>query len=465
MAAATTTAIRAAWVLAQQDGEQVLLADRWVVTEGDRIAAIARDRPADVARAIDRPGLLVLPGLINMHNHCFTEMLVRNRSEDLADEGYESTLVYGLLMPLGKLAQDTLSPAEVRAILELGILQCIKGGATTLVEIFREGLAAFYGVAARFGLRFYGIPYLFSTPSVDLGPDGKPAFGGGSADGAADVARWKALFAEHDGTAEGRIKVALGPHATDTCGPELLRAARRLAEEHGCIVTTHLSQTEAEVEHARRHYGKLPAEYLADTGLLGPDCIVAHCLYSTDAELGILKATDTTVVNCPRTFARGGRAARYARFADRGIRTVIGTDGYNVDLVSELGAAGLVSKLAARSSTVATARQLVKAATFDAARALRRDDLGRIAPGAKADLLAIDMLRPALQPVADPLVALVWRASGNDIWSSMVDGKLLIDSGRPTFCDEAAVTAAGAAAVEKVWKMGAAAGFLKRAGH
>src|SRR5437762_7473555 len=104
MSTAKTSAIHGAWVLALEHGEPRLLADRWVVTEGDAIAAISRSRPSQADVVIDRPGLLVLPGLINMHNHCFSELLARGRTEDLDSRSYVTTLIYGLLMPLQQLA-------------------------------------------------------------------------------------------------------------------------------------------------------------------------------------------------------------------------------------------------------------------------------------------------------------------------------------------------------------------------
>ncbi|MCC7276224.1 MAG: amidohydrolase family protein [Alphaproteobacteria bacterium] len=458
------TAIRARWVLAHEDGRPTLLEDRWVVVEGGRIAAVDRGRPAGCDVVVDRPGLLVLPGLINMHNHCFTELLVRSRTEDMTSAFMENGLVYGLLMPLGKLAMERLSAAERRAALRLGVLQLILGGATTVMESFRSGLADVFAVAEEMGIRFWGVPYVFSTPDIDVDTQGKPVFGGAAGDGTADIAEWRALHQRWAGAAGGRIQVGLGPHAPDTCGPDLLRAVRRLADETGCLVTTHLAQTKSEVEHTRRLYGRTPAEYLQWVGLLGPDLSVAHSIFSTDADLDLLKATGTTVINCPRTFARTGTWAPFARFAERGLKTVIGTDGYNMDLVSELGAAGQIAKLHAGESGVATARQLVDAVTLGAAAALKRDDLGRVAPGARADLTAIDLSKPRFQPQSDPLRSMVWRGSAADVSATMVDGRLLVEGGRYLPADENAIATEGAAAFEKIWSSPEGAAIRARAG-
>lgn len=463
MSTQKTVAVHGAWVLAMERGEPRLLSDRWVVTEGTRIAAISKTRPSQADVVVDQPGLLVLPGLINMHNHCFSELLVRGRTEDLDGRAYATTLIYGLLMPLAQLAMEKLSPADMRAVIELGLLQVIKGGSTTLMDSFRNGLADMFEVARRMGLRFYGAPYVFSTASIDMDAEGRPTYADGGDDGAADLRRWEELYRAHDGAADGRIRVALGPHGADTCGPELLRAVRGKADEHGCLVTTHLAQSESELEVLRQRYQRSPAEYLDWVGLLGPDLSAAHCIHASGADLDLLKRTDSTIISCPRTFSRGGVTAPFYRFRRQGIRTVIGTDGYNMDLVSEMGAAGMVSKLHARDSGVARAGELVNAVTLDAAAALRRTDIGRLEVGARADLVAIDLAKPHMQPVSDPLRALVWRASGRDVAATMVDGEFLVAEGRYQLGDESAITAAGVTAIEKVWKLPAATEIFRRA--
>jgi cytosine/adenosine deaminase-related metal-dependent hydrolase len=442
-------AVRARWALVEGEGGTEIVSNRWVIVEGGCIAAIAPDCPSAV-RVVDRPDLLVLPGLLNLHNHVFTEMLIRGRSEDIATDAFETTLVYGLLMPTGQRAMKLLSPAEIEAVAAFGVMQLVKCGVTTLMEPLRSDLTEpFIRAASRAGLRFYAAPYLFSTPDLDLGCDGKPIYRG-EAD-ASSIMTWRDLHARYHGTEGGLIHIALGPHGTDTCGPDLLRAIRRSATETGALVTIHLSQTRSELESVGARYGRTPPEYLEWVGLLGPDVLVAHCVHTSDRDLDLLKRMDTTVINCPRTFARGGITAAFERFRRHGLRTAVATDGYNLDLISELRAAGLVSKLSFASSSAASARQLIDAVTTQAAASLHRNDIGRIAPGARADLVAVDLGRPHLVPVSDPLKAFVWRASFHDVWATVVDGRLIVDEGRYQSADEASVTAAGRAAIEKVW--------------
>jgi cytosine/adenosine deaminase-related metal-dependent hydrolase len=461
----TSLAVRARWALVHEEGEERVVADRWIVVEGDRVAAITHHRPEGAAVVVDRPNLFVLPGLINLHNHIFTEALIRGRSEDLSKSLYETNLVYGLLMPLGQLAMQRLSEAECEAVAEFGLMQLMKSGVTTLMESFRAGLTGpFVAAATRAGLRFYAGPYLFSTPDLDIDPDGKTVYrdGGGNAD-TASLDEWRSLYREHDGTAGGRVRVTLSPHATDTCGPDLLRAVRSLANEKGCLATIHVAQNREEVAKSRHLYGRSPTEYLEWVGLLGPDALLAHCCFSDHSDLDLVRRFDATVINCPRSFARGGVSAAFGRFHDHGLRTVVATDGYVPDIISELRTAGMVSKLAASDSGVATAPQLVDAVTGKAAAALRRDDLGRLTSGAKADLVAIDLGGAHVTPVSDPRNALIWRAHASDVWATAVDGRLVVNEGRYLAGDEADITAKGAAVLEKVVRLGESSGIFGRA--
>ncbi|TNC13223.1 amidohydrolase family protein [Methylobacterium terricola] len=447
----TTTALFGSWILTRRDGSSRVERDRWVLIEGTRIAAITPDRPAaDVI--YDRPGRLVLPGLMNLHNHCFSEAIARSHTEDGRGRKGGRSIVYTVLLPLSKTALTLLTAQERLAVARLGILQLLKGGATTVMEPFRNGLPEMFEAAEAMGLRFYGAPYLFSTADAKAGPDGRVSYAGD--DGAADLAAWNALHARWEGRAEGRIRLAMSPHATDTCGPDLLRACAARARELGVPITTHLAQSDDEIATIRARYGgRSPAEYLDWLGLLAPDLLAAHCIASSDGDLRLMAARGATVLNCPRVFARAGRSAAFGRFADHGIRTLVGTDGYNMDLLGELNAASLISKIAAGRAEVADSTALIDAVTGQAAAAIERPDLGVLVPGATADLTVVDMTHPHLQPLHDPLRGLIALANRANVAQVIVDGRALIDEGRYLAGDEAAITREGAAAIERIWDL------------
>ena len=158
----TTVAIFGSYVLTRREGEQEILRDRWVLLEGRRIAAVTADRPrAD--EVFDRPGRFVLPGLLNLHNHCFSEAVARTHTEDGNGRKANRSIVYTVLLPLSRRGTEILSPAERLDVARLGILQLLRGGATSVMEPFRNGIPEMFDAAEEMGIRFWGAPYLFST--------------------------------------------------------------------------------------------------------------------------------------------------------------------------------------------------------------------------------------------------------------------------------------------------------------
>jgi cytosine/adenosine deaminase-related metal-dependent hydrolase len=446
-----TIAIFGSYVLSRKDGAQEILRDHWVLLEGSRIAAVTRDRPfAD--QVFDKPGRFVLPGLLNMHNHCFSEAVARTHTEDGNGRRNNQSIVYTVLLPLTKRGAELLSPSERLAIARLGILQLLKGGVATVMEPFRNTIPEMFDAAEEMGIRFYGAPYLFSTSDAKAGPDGVVRYAGD--DGQADMDIFNALYDRWNGRGDGRIGLAMSPHATDTCGPDLLRACAARARELDIPITIHLAQSQTEIATIGARYdGRSPAEYLDWLGLLAPDLLGAHCLASSDDDLRLMAARGATVLNCPRVFARSGVTAAFSRFAGHGVRTVVGTDGYNMDFLGELNAASMISKIVSGRADVANAPELIEAVTVTAAGLIKRPDLGVIVPGATADLTVVDLTHPHLQPLFDPRRALIALANRANIDQVIVDGRVLIDAGQYVHGDEAAITAAGSAAIGRIWDL------------
>lgn len=446
-----STAIFGSHVLTRADGAQRVLRDHWVLLEGRRIAAVQATKPvADVV--LDAPGRFVLPGLMNLHNHCFSEAVARTHSEDGNGRKNNQSIVYTVLLPLTKRGTEILSREERMAIAQMGILQLLKGGAASVMEPFRAGIPEMFDAAEEMGIRFWGAPYLFSTGDAQAGADGVVRYAGD--DGAADLARWQATHAQWHGRGEGRIGVTMSPHATDTCGPDLLRECARVARALDVPITTHVAQSAGEVATIGARYdGRTPAEYLDWLGLLADDLLAAHCIASSDSDLALMAARGATVLNCPRVFARTGTYAPFGRFAGHGVRTVIGTDGYNMDLLGEVNAASMISKLFAGKADVATSPELIDAVTATAAAAVKRPDLGVIEVGATADITVVDMTHPHMQPLGDVRRGLVALANRASVDAVVVDGKLLVSGGKYLAGDETAICAAGDAAIRKIWDL------------
>ena len=226
-------------------------------------------------------------------------------------------------------------------------------------------------------------------------------------------------------------------------------------------ISTHVGQNLVEFHEMLRRHGKTPVELLDETGLLGPDTILGHCLMTTShrlaalpggRDLEILALRQATVAHCPLVFARRGNALEsFHRYRAAGVNVGLGTDTYPRDLISEMRWASLLCKVVEHDFTVATAADVFNAATLAGARALRRDDIGRLAPGAKADILLINLDQLGAPVYADPIKALVDGASGRDVDTVIVDGKVLVQGGRATRVNEDEIYAKARRATEQYW--------------
>jgi cytosine/adenosine deaminase-related metal-dependent hydrolase len=448
----TTRVVSGKYVLGERDGAQVLLEDHYVYIDGTRIEAVTRDAPTPGQSVIRYEHGLVMPGFVNLHAHCIRGGLFRGIPDDLEMEPYVPKLVYNILLPMTALAAKELTKEELRAVTALGMLDLLRGGTTTLLDMWHHGQDVFFDVAREVGLRTIGAPFIMSASNSRLGDDGYPVWDFGN-DGHAQLHKSIALFKARDEGREGLAQVAIGPHATDTCLPELLRDCRKAADDLGCVLTTHFAQTPQELALLRSRYGMGAAEYARHAGLLGRNVVLAHAGCASDAELKVLADTGTSVANCAFSFAREGISFPYARFARAGINTGIGTDSHGMDFIGEARVTGLLSKQHFGKASVGTARELVRAGTVAGADALGRPDLGRLAPGARADLLVYDLWKPHLQPVRDPIKNLVWKGNAGDLALVMVHGEPVVQDGRHLKADEAAIMRTAAVAARKIWNI------------
>jgi 5-methylthioadenosine/S-adenosylhomocysteine deaminase len=181
--------------------------------------------------------------------------------------------------------------------------------------------------------------------------------------------------------------------------------------------------------------------------------VLAHAGCATDDELKVLADTGTHVANCALSFAREGINFPYARFARAGINTGLGTDSHGMDFIGEMRTTGLLSKQYFGKGHFGTAHELVRAGTLNGAAALGRPDLGRVEPGAKADLLVFDLWKPHLQPVWDPIKNIVWKGHAGDIALVMVQGEPVVRDGRLLKANEAAIMRTAATAARKIWNI------------
>jgi cytosine/adenosine deaminase-related metal-dependent hydrolase len=462
MAGEQKIAIEASYVLVPENGQQTIVRDKTVVTRGDRIEQIVDhySGPADIR--IQAQGRLLSPGFINGHTHVGCGVYSRGLAED--QDLLPNTAFYHYFVPLLTIGNENFTPDEFSALLEWDILEMVKKGSTTILEESFGGYDMVVEIVKRLGNRAYVSPsYPSEVRNIGYVKDGKLQYDRPDVSVIAKgLQRNIDFFEKHNGDASDRIRVRLSPTGPDTCPPEVLRATREAADRLGCGISTHASHHRAEIEFCRKNFHASPIQHLANTGILGSDAVITHVTLTDDDDRKLLAKTKSTIVHCPYRKAKEAVTSPYYEYIERGINSMLGTDSFSSDLTENIKMAVVLGKIRIERVGVPTGVDALNSATLAGARGLNRDDLGQIKPGAKADLLVIDLTKPHNFPVIDPIKNFVYYSYGSDIETVMVDGKLLIDKGRALTTDEADLRRRVKAGVERIWALAEKQGAMPK---
>jgi len=454
------TLIQGGWVVGFDGRGHELIPNGCVVFEGDRIIHVGHQFDGKVDRRVEARGKLISPGLINCHLHSATNAGQAVLLDGLKADYFGSNFV-GYLAP-----RRGAPPPRVGDTAELagayGLWSALRAGATTILDVgtMPGGPAAFTRVAGELGVRAYLGPGFRSADYVFDGD--RVAWAWDEPKGKAGLERAVAFIKEYDGAFNGRTRAMLYPGQMDTCTVELLREARRWADELNVPMQFHAAMNLREFNRILEQHGKTPIELLHSIGFLKPRTGLGHCVfhnghswcrYPYGDDLRRLADSGVTVVHAPYKYAKMGiHFESFERYRALGINLAIGTDTYPQDLVHEMRWAALMCRLADGSFRVGRPQDVFDAATLGGARHLGRDDLGRLAPGAKADIIVVDLLRIHYGAVHDPIKSLVECGSGADVETVIVDGEALIENGKATRLDEPALLAAVQAEGERLWR-------------
>jgi 5-methylthioadenosine/S-adenosylhomocysteine deaminase len=240
------------------------------------------------------------------------------------------------------------------------------------------------------------------------------------------AARWKG---------HSRIRIAVMPHAVYTTNPEILRACIALAEELDLPLHMHLAESAAESASCLAVHGKRPIPYCRDLGLLSPRASLAHVVDASEEELDILARSGACVVHNPSSNMKlASGVANVPAMLDRGIRLALGTDGAasnnRLNIFTEMGRGALLHKVAGADPALCPAGAIFAAATTGGASALADARLGVLEAGRPADIIALYLDAPNLQPLYAPVSHAVYAATGMEVRMNMVDGEILYLDGR-----------------------------------
>jgi len=373
-----------------------------VVIENGLITSIGKDSHEEADKIIDASSFLVMPGLINAHTHLAMTLF----------RGYASDLPYREWIEKIQAAEMELTPVDVRTGAYLGALEMIKSGTTSFADMYIH-MDEVASIVEKTGMRAalgYGM-----IEGLNEDPETK-------------LKRRENFNRSWNGAANGRITTMYAPHSAASCSKGFLEKVRDLARKEGARIHIHLLETEDELDFMKSHYNMCSVNLLNSINMLGPYTLAAHCIWLSDDDLEILKNKNVNVVHCPTSnIALGAGVARIPEMLDRGINVAIGTDGAasggSLDMWKEMRAAQMLHKL--KNPRAMPASVTLGMATVNGAQALGIN-AGMLKVGRIADIIIVDLNKPQFVS-ADLVTALVNGASGCNVRSTIVDGKVLME--------------------------------------
>jgi cytosine/adenosine deaminase-related metal-dependent hydrolase len=448
------TAIRAPWILAFDGRGHRLLRDGVVVIEGDGILHVGPRFDGPVDETVTAADRIVTPGLISTHAHIAGSPLDRSFIEDRGNPQFFYSGLFELL-PVRGAAQDE---EATRACVDFSMAELLRGGVTTVMEI--GGAVEHVAVrAGDYGLRVYaGLAF---RSGRWLTRDGRRVeWEWDEEQGRRGLARAIELHKRWDGAHGDLVRCFFAPAQVDTCTPELLKASKRAADERGRPWQVHASQSVVEFNEMLGRHGRTPIAWLCELDVLGPNAILGHAIVIGGSswtnypagDVAIMADAGCSVAHAAWVFARRGIVMEsFADYRRAGINMSLGTDTNPQSLIEAMRWAAVASKIVERNTEATTAADVFDAATLGGARALGRDDLGRIAPGAKADLVLWHGASWGMTPLRDPVKNIVYNATAEDVDRVWVGGRLVVADGRVLAADEKTIFAALQAGAERMW--------------
>lgn len=416
------------------DDDRRILRPGAVAITGNRIAAVGP--PSELAtfapaRTIDCSAKIVLPGFTDCHTHLF-QTLARGLGDGYALHQWLAEFMWPYA--------TTITPVEARTAASLGAIQALRAGTTTIVDNHygASDVEATLGVAA-------------AIETVGL----RGAVARGIAGGPTDVARrmnftsplfvrsaeeeleiTRACLEARTGTRVGIWPAPLNVLYLDR---KLFVASVELAREFSVRWHTHCSEGRRDPEMFFDAYGVRPVEWLHDDGLLGRDATLAHCVWLDDREIELIGETGSGVSHNPVSNSyTGSGVIRLRALRSAGAVVGLGTDGVAVtgkNMFEVMKQAVLLQRATNGDPTASDAEEALELATREGAR-YAGVDAGVLTAGKLADVLVLDVDRPHLRPLHDPVSTLVYHADGSDVVMTIVDGTVVCENGRSTMVDE-----------------------------
>ena len=428
-------------ILVTMDAERREISGGAVYVEDNRIVAVgpAAEVPRQADTVLDMRGHVVLPGLVNTHHHMF-QTLTR------AVPAAQDAELFGWLKALYPI-WARLTPEMVRVSTQTAMAELILSGCTTSSDhlyIYPNGCRLDDSIegADAIGMRFHAARGAMSVGESDGGlpPDSVVE------DEAAILTDTRRLIERwHDPSRFAMRRIVVAPCSPFSVSRGLMRDAAALARQYGVSLHTHLAENDNDVRYSLETFGLTPAEYAADVGWTGPDVWHAHCVKLDAAGIALFGRTGTGVAHCPCSNMRlASGIAPIRQMRCEGVSVGLGVDGSASNdgshMLGEARQALLLARVGSGPAAM-TGREALEIATLGGAKVLNRDDIGALAPGMAADIVAFDLrgldMAGALH---DPVAALTFCAPQKVAWS-IINGRIVVREGRLTTLDTTTLAA------------------------
>ena len=414
--------------------DMTIAEERTVAVRDGRIAAIAgADESLDWTgkEIFDGRGKLAMPGLIDAHTH-LAQQFLRGRTVD------ELPMIWArILIPF----ESNLNEEDVYLGARLACLEKIKNGTTAFADAGGPHMHGVARAAAESGMRA-----MITRSTMDTGafvPDGMKK------SVRENLEETERLYRDWHGAGSGRISIGFGMRQVMTCTPELIDAVAARAKELGTGVHTHLCEHRDEVSFCLQKYGKRPAEFLDEHGMLGPNMLAAHGVVLSESDLELMKERDVKVVHCPRSNLGSHGFPKTPRLLQMGISVGMGSDGASgsgLSLFDEMrvfrSAIACFWGLPIFDPRIIPVEQYLRMATSGSAAALlMQGQTGELREGWKADIILLDLDRPHLSPSHNMVATIVEAAQGADVTDSIIDGRVVMKNREVLTLDEERILA------------------------
>lgn len=364
-------------------------------------------------REISGNGVLLMPGLYNIHTH-IPMTLLRGFAEGLPLADWLNTKVFPF--------EALITPEMALPASELALAEMLRFGVVSFSDMYDFTLERAEAVRAS------GIKANLSYGPVTFDPDQRY-------EGMPQKTEVENLVKTYHASCDGRLSIDIFLHSEYLSNPYLVEAVGQHAQELGVQTHIHVSETQSEHEEAKERRGGLtPTQYLDSLNFFAQPCTAAHCVWTEPDDWKIMAKKGVTVAHNPCSNAKlASGIAPLSEMLAAGVNVGLGTDSVasnnNHNLFKEMYAATLLAKAREFDAVTISPMQALELASKNGARSQRREQAGFIEKGAAADLVLLDCANPWMKPAHNLLNNLVYSAQGSDVLMTMVDGKVLYERG------------------------------------